>query len=318
MYLFIVIQTVVVVVLSGVFAPDVFASTSCTGNVCASTNGTNVAIEQPSADCGIVQNSGGTGHRNILQGCNGSNYVQFGYGDDNNVREVLSQYGWTYTGTNDGYRYFTFGMTANYQPMVNYMWLEISDGTWDNCGGYVSGSTCNFDAHQDYLSEYQSPSAQMRTWVDAVDRPQLEAERYLESPLQGIANCQGSETGSASYTASASYGTNGGQIGASVTTTDNFYLDGLCNANSDLYSTYMNMNWSGDINGTHSMTTSAQTYEYITATDGSNNVWPFNLDNNMMVTWYNNDSWYQSTYDLFDDTGSQLPNGTYAMVAWSF
>ena len=188
--------------------------TQPTGNICAIAHGSStVQAEQPYVVCGNYN-----GPWNVLQGCNASNYAKWGFANNGKAMEWVSQYGWTYTGTQDGYRYFTFGNEMGLQPMVSYYYIEVSDGYWNNCGNLTN--PCTFDPWQDYLSPSQSPSAQMRIWVDSINRPQNQADRYLESPKIGQSNCMGSASGSTSSTISASVGVSGGGVNATIGASD--------------------------------------------------------------------------------------------------
>lgn len=295
-------------------------NTPPSGNICGIAYGSSVInAYQPYVNCGVYN-----GPWNVIAGCNGSNLVEWGYASNGVAEEHVTQYGWTYSGTQDGYRYMTFGDELYLMPRVSYYYDEVSDGYWDSCGGYVS--PCDFDAWQDYVGASQSPTAQMRVWVDNYNRPQNLAERNLESPHIGKPNCMGSASGTANDTITASMGVSGqgasATIGASYTLNEQFYTDGVCNANSDAYSTYMNVNWDGASSGNNyrpTMTQSALDYTVITGTYGPDQMFShrFTMDLNYVVNWWNSNAGSTYSYDLFNNLNQGM-NHSYSSSDWVY
>ncbi len=225
-------------------------------------------------------------------------------------------------------RYFTYNNYTYFQEMDSSMWVAWSDGK--NGGCYGGGSSCDYDAWNNYQNSWTSPSAQLRIWVDGAQRSSPynnQAYRQLEAPQPGLVGCQGNGTGSASLQDTASISLPNGTLGfsTSLTQTINYSQDGQCNANSDAYSTYMNLNWEGGTisNGTvtYHNTQSALGFFDVTATDGvnqsSNNY--FLMDMNLEVNWWDTSLGAIRSYDLFGNWDGMGPTyHAYAHDTWNY
>jgi hypothetical protein len=312
------------------FTPPAKASTCDPNggvNVCAASTGTGVAVEQPRISCGYYHLPPWL--PNVLQGCNGSNYIKAGRADLNGVQQWVSQYGWTYTGTGDGLRYFTFNNYDFFQPNDTSHWeVPVSDGY---ASGYCPENPCDFDPWNDYVSNPKAPTAQMRVWADGSERSSPgfnQAYRQLEYPQPGKVGCVGSGTGTVSVTVSKSINVTGngggGSIGEDSQSSFTYSQNGECNANSDNWSTYENLNWEGGVpnggGGTAPFPTeSAQSFLNITSTYGYNGDYndSFLMNLNMLVGWIDKTNNYNIVnYDLFGNVGT--PNNTYNSNTWSY
>jgi len=111
-------------------------------------------------------------------------------------------------------------------------------------------------------------------------------------------------------------------IGASDTFSQNLFADGLCNANADAYSTYVNVNWDGATASNDyrpTMTSTALDYTAITAVDGPNGLFSgrFTMDLNYVANWWNSNTRNTDSYDLFNN----LDRGTsysYSSSDWVY
>lgn len=309
-----------------------FAST-CDGSgvpFCVYTTG-SVTVEQPTLHCSHINNNGENAN-NILQGCTGAtgnNYQKIGLTNWDGVQQWVAQYGWTYTGTGDGLRYFTFNNYAYFQPMDSNHWVSWSDGCCAaGASCYGGGGSCDYQPWDNYQNAWISPTAQLRIWVDGSQRGSPynnQAFRPLEDPQPGLSHCQGNGTGSTSVSVNLGVSVPHGSIGVSGTQNIPYAQDGECNANSDAYSTYINMNWEGgttpvpgvvDANITHS----AQSFFSVTATSGTNmSGGHFLMNMNMMVNWYYSPgAGTISSYDLYGNHNIGPTAGDYAQDTWNY
>jgi hypothetical protein len=315
--------------------PSAFANTCDPSNgapFCIHTTG-SVTVVQPTLHCGQLGN--GESIINILQGCtgaSGNNYQKIGRANwDNEAQQWVAQYGWTYTGTGDGQRYFTFNNYAYFQPIANSgFYVSFSDGCCvAGISCYGGGGSCDYQPWNNYQNAWISPTAQLRIWADGSQRSSPyynQAFRPLEIPQPGISHCQGNGTGSATISANVGASFQGGSIGISSSQSITYAQNGQCNANSDLYSTYMNMNWEGGfvVAGAvfANVTTSAQSFFNVTATSGTNQSSSgsryFLMDMNMMVNWWNDPAQTITSFDLWGNANVGPTAGNYAHDTWNY
>ncbi len=300
---------------------------------CVITGGAGVTAQRPALNCTLV---GANGNANILQGCDGSsNFEKVGFGNNNGRQQWVVRYGWTYSGTGDGLRYFTFNNYTYFAPMDTTKWvITYSDGNEFNnsCAG---GGSCNYNAWNNYIADWHSPTAQFRDWV-TVGRPNVQSELPLEAPQPGLINCQGSQQGSSTKTLSASLnvtGNNqaGGTIGYTSSSNVAYFADGQCNAGTgvDIYSTYMNLNWNGGFQNLNcnfgvskcaSTTTSALNFLDVTAYAGPNgngSTNPFGIGWNLTVNWWNLPGSFIENIDLHGNINTG-PNTTFMSDEWFY
>lgn len=293
-------------------------------SICAIATG-SVTVVKPKLSCSLGGYKGGL--IDIMQGCNGSNWEKIGFSNDLGVQEWVQRYGWTYSGTGDGYRYFTFNNYAYFQPNdTSTWWITYSDGNEFNNNCYGGGQSCDYNAWQNYITDWNSPTAQLRDWV-TTGRPGNQALRPLEYPQPGLPNCQGSQQGtSGSVSFNLGYTTNGGSVGLTGSSTFQYYLDGQCNDGApDAYSTYMNLNWggvtcfAGSLCGVRA-TQSPLSFLDVTSTNGPNgaNGSAFWQGWNLTVNWwYNHSGGAVDNIDLHENWGLG-PNTNFAQDKWSY
>lgn len=312
--------------LGGIITSQTAYAGTCDGqgafSICAVTNG-SVSVETPKLSCSLISSNGG-GFINIMQGCNGSNWEKIGFSNYTGLQQWVLRYGWTYVGTGDGYRYFAFSNYTYFQPDdTSLWWITYSDGNEYNNSCYGGGGSCDYNAWNNYRTEWQSPTAQLRDWV-TTGRPGNQAMRALEYPQPGLGNCKGSETGTTGNVSfNLGYTTNGGNVGISGSSTYQYSLDGQCNDGApDAYSTYMNLNWGGvtctlGICGVNA-TQSPLSFLDVTSTNGPNgaNGNAFWQGWNLTINWWNT----QSGVFNMDLHGIELqgPTIAFGQDKWSY
>lgn len=234
----------------------------------------------------------------------------------------MLRYGWTYTGTGDGYRYFEFNNYAYFQPdNLQQWWVTYSDGNEYNNNCYNGGHSCDYNAWDNYITDWHSPTAQVRDWV-TTGRPNNQRFNPIEYPQAGLPQCQGSEKGStANVQFNLAYTTNGGTIGVQTSSTYQYSLDGECNDGApDAYSTYMNLNWGGvtcaptGVCGV-AVTQSALSFLNVTATNGPSGN-PFYQGWNLSVNWWET-NYGVINFNLPENVGGG-PNANYQQDKWTY
>lgn len=293
-------------------------------SICAVTSGT-VSVETPILSCSLVSPTNG-GYIDIMQGCNGSNWEKIGFSNYTGLQEWVLRYGWTYRGTGDGYRYFAFSNYTYFQPDdTSAWWITYSDGNEYNNNCYGGGHTCDYNAWQNYITDWHSPTAQLRDWV-TTGRPGNQTMPALEYPQPGLTNCKGSELGTTSSVQfNAGYTTNGGNVGIQGTSTYQYSQDGQCNAGAgDAYSTYMNLNWggvtcAGGVICAANATQSPLSFLDVTATNGPTgaNGNAFWQGWNLTVNWWSNQSASVFNMDIHR-VEVQGPNIAFSQDKWSY
>lgn len=307
----------------GIITSQTAHASSCdsqgTFSVCAIAGG-SVTVQKPTVSCSL----GGTGdgYLDIMQGCNGSNWEKIGYSNFDGVQEWVLRYGWTYSGTGDGYRYFAFSNYAYFIPdNLSQWWITYSDGNEYNNNCYSGGHSCDYNAWDNYITDWHSPTAQVRDWV-TTGRPNNQAFSPLEYPSVGLPNCKGSEKGSTGNVSfNLGYSVAGGTVGVSASSTYQYSLDGECNDGAtDAYSTYMNLNWGGVTctpTGTCGVaaTQSALSFLNVTATNGPSGN-PFYQGWNLSV------NWWETNYGVVNfnlpKNGGGGPNANYQQDKWTY
>jgi hypothetical protein len=321
----IIMITALLLSLTGMITSHVAHASGCDTqgafSICA-TSGGPVSVVQPTVSCSL----GGSdaGYIDIMQGCNGSNWEKIGFSNFMGLQQWALRYGWTYSGTGDGYRYFTFINYSYFQPIdTSTWWITYSDGAEYNNNCYGGGHGCDYNAWNNYITAYTSPTAQLRDWV-TTGRPGNQAFAPLEYPQPGLTNCQGSQTG---VTSNVSFNLtdpiNGGEMGVSASSTYQYHQDGQCNdGGADAYSTYMNLNWGGDSCDPDCdvyATQSPLSFLDVTSTNGpnGNNNRTFYQGWNLTVNWWDNPLSYITNVDLHE-IQDQGPNGNFAQDAWHY
>jgi len=320
--------------LGGVITSQTAFASTCNNpgggeiNLCLITGGAGVSVVRPGLGC----YDGTGGANNILQGCSGSNEAKRGLANYNGVQQWVDRYGWTYSGTGDGKRYFVFSNYAYFTPMdYSQRAVSYSDGNEYKNTCYPN-HICDYQAWQNYINDYHSPTAQLRDWVALGRNTGALAEVPLAAPQPGIVSCQGKQVGQITQTISGGIGVTGngggggltGNIGFTTGQTVPYYSNGECQAGGvDQWSLYMNLNWGGDAPcglGEICPNTTESAQSYINATTfiapNGSNFSQFDQGWNLDVNWWTFSCACIVDYNLFGGTGG--PNNTYNYDVWSY
>jgi hypothetical protein len=209
------------------------------------------------------------------------------------------------------------------------MWKGVertpySDGSDNTC---TAGYPCDYQAWDNYVSDWHSPTAQLRDW--AIGSPRVDVNEYpLSAPQPG--SCQGTQSGQTTDTFNAGLTVgndkNNGTIGYSSSGTYTYYSNGECNDGTgvDSHSIFMNLNWSG---GEHwgglpvgpivnVDTYRAQAFINVTAFAGPNgaNNGHFDQGWNLNVSYWNINENAVDNYNLVGN--SDGPNANFNIDDW--